>query len=129
MAIKMAQKIIIKGVSSQITLNIINTNNSKNKYDMLKRIFSEVGQEIVYLVLQEILNYPRIHKLKRYIKPEVEIFAEIRLLCKRLKTRMIVGHDGFDTIAIVIILNTLYSDFEATIASILKTGNKIIKEI
>lgn len=42
---------------------------------------------------------------------------------------MTTGHDLFDKIAIIIILNTLYSNFEATMASILKTRNKSIEKI
>ena len=35
----------------------------------------------------------------------------------------------FDTIAIVIILDTLHSNFEATTVSIFETGDKIINKI
>lgn len=37
--------------------------------------------------------------------------------------------DLFDIIAIVIILDTLYNNFESTITSMFETGNKTIKEI
>lgn len=42
---------------------------------------------------------------------------------------MIVGYNPFDIIAIIIILNTLYNDFETIIAIILEIGNKTIKKI
>ena len=42
---------------------------------------------------------------------------------------MIVKCDPFDTIVIVIILDTLYRDFKTIIVSILETGVKTIKEI
>lgn len=42
---------------------------------------------------------------------------------------MIARHNPFDTIAIVIFFDTLHSNFEATTASILKTGDKTIKDI
>ena len=129
MAIGMAQKIIIEGVSSQIAFNIMDIDNPKDMWDTLKRICSEVGQGAVYSVLQEILNYPRIHKPKGYDKPVVEIFAEVRFLCKRLKAAITAGRDPFDTIAIVIIPDTLHSDFEATTASMLETGDKAIEEL
>ncbi len=37
--------------------------------------------------------------------------------------------DLWDTIAIVIILDTLYDDFETTITSLLESGDKIINQI
>lgn len=51
MAIDIDQKIIIEGVSSQITFNIIDINNPKDMWNILKKICSEVGQGVVYSVL------------------------------------------------------------------------------
>lgn len=51
MIIGIAQKIIIKGVSSQITFNIMDIDNQKEMWDILKRICLDVGQRVVYLVL------------------------------------------------------------------------------
>ena len=42
---------------------------------------------------------------------------------------MIAGRNLFDTIAIITIFDTLHTDFKATIASMLETGNKTIEEI
>lgn len=42
---------------------------------------------------------------------------------------MIVGYDLFNIITIIIIINTLYSNFEIIIASILTTRIKTIKKI
>lgn len=89
----------------------------------------EVGQRVVYLVLQEILNYHCIYKPKGYDKPVVEIFAEVHFFYKPLKVIMTVRCHLFDTIAIVIIFNTLYSNFKVTIASILEIEDKTIEEI
>lgn len=51
MTIEIAQKIITEDVSSQIAFNIMDINNPKDMQDTLKKICSEVGQVIVYLVL------------------------------------------------------------------------------
>lgn len=59
----------------------------------------------------------------------VEIFAEVQYLCKRLKAVMTKGRDPFETMAIVIALDTLYNDYDTTTASMLETGNKSIDEI
>lgn len=85
---------------------------------MLKRICSEVGQGVMYLVLQKILNYSHIHKLKGYDKPEVEIFAEVCFFCKQQKAAITTNYDSFDIITIVIILDILHSDFKVIIANI-----------
>ena len=42
---------------------------------------------------------------------------------------MIAGRNLFNTIAIITILNILHTNFEATIASMLETGDKTIEEI
>lgn len=42
---------------------------------------------------------------------------------------MTMGYNLFDTIAIVIIFDTLHSDFEAITAGMLETKDKTIKEI
>ena len=59
----------------------------------------------------------------------VEIFAEVRYLCKRLKAAMTEGRDPFETMAIVIALDTLHDDYDTTTASMLETENKSINEI
>lgn len=57
-------------------------NNPKEIWDTLKRICSEVGQEVVYLVLQKIFNYVCIHKPKRDYESAIEIFAEVHFFYK-----------------------------------------------
>lgn len=129
MTIKIVWKIIIEGVSSLINFNIIDINNLKEIWDTLKKICSKVSQRVVYSVLQEIFNYPRIHKPKKYNKSVVEIFAEVYFFYKWLKVVMISRSNLFNIIVIVIFLDILYSDFEVTIANMLEIGDKIIKEI
>lgn len=55
--------------------------------------------------------------------------AEIHYFCKQLKVVIIIRHDFFNIIIIVIILHILYNNFEITIASMLKTRDKTIEEI
>lgn len=59
----------------------------------------------------------------------MKIFVKVHFFYKRLKVAIIVRRDLFDIIAIVIILDTLYNNFESTITSMFETGNKTIKEI
>lgn len=60
----------------------MNIDNLKEIWDILKKICSEVGQRVVYLVLQKIFNQPHIQKSKRYDKYIIEIFTEVRFLYK-----------------------------------------------
>ena len=129
MAVGIAQKIIREGVSDQIAFNIMDLKNPKEMWDKLKSICTEVGQGVVYSILQELLHYPKINKPKGYEKPVMQIFAEVRYLCKRLRTAMTPGRDLWDTIAIVIALDSLHEDFDTTTASLLETGDKTIDQI
>lgn len=101
----------------------------KEMWDKLKSICTKVDQGVVYLILQELLHYPKITKPKRYKKPVIQIFAEVKYLCKCLRSAMTPGRDLWDTIAIVIALDSLHEDFDTTTASLLETGDKIIDQI
>ncbi len=128
-AVGIAQRIITEGVSDQIAFNIIYLEDPKEMWDKLKSICTEIGQGVVYSILQELLNYPRINKPKGYNKPVMQIFTEVRYLCKRLRTAMTSGRDLWDTIAIVIALDTLHDGFDTTTASLLESGDKTIGQI
>lgn len=54
---------------------------------------------------------------------------EVKYLCKRLRTAITPERDLWDTITIVIILDSLHKDFNATTTSLLEIGNKTINEI
>lgn len=129
MAVGIVQRIIREGVSDQIAFNIMDLKDPKEMWDKLKSICTEIGQGVVYSILQELLNYPKINKPKGYDKPVMQIFAEVRYLCKRLRAAMTPGRDLWDTIAIVIALDTLHDDFDTTTASLLETGDKTIDHI
>lgn len=107
----------------------MNLKDPKEIWDKLKSICTEVGQRIVYSILQKLLYYPKITRPKGYEKPVMQIFAEVKYLCKRLYSAMTPRRDLWDTIAIVIALNSLQKDFDTTTASLLKTGDKTIDQI
>lgn len=129
MAVGIAQQIIREGVSDQIAFNIMDLKDPKEMWDKLKSICTEVGQGEVYSILQELLHYPKITKPKGYEKPVMQIFAEIKYLCKHLRTAMALGQDLWDVIAIVIALDSLHEDFDTTTASLLEAGDKTIDQI
>lgn len=129
MAVGIAQRIIREGVSDQIAFNIMDLKDPKEMWDKLKSICTEVGQGVVHSILQELLHYPKITRPKGYEKPVMQIFAEVKYLCKRLRTAMIPNRDLWDTIAIVIALDSLHEDFDTTTASLLEAGDKMIDQI
>ena len=101
----------------------------KEMWDKLKSICTKVDQGVVYSILQELLHYPKIIKPKGYKKPVMQIFAEVKYLCKRLRSAITSGQDLWDIIAIVIALDSLYKDFDTTTASLLETNDKTIDQI
>lgn len=101
MAIGIAQPIIRKCISDQMTMNIIDQKNPKKIWDQLKYICIEIGQRVIYFILQELLHYPKIIKSKKYKKPVMQIFAKIEYLCKYLHKAMILIRDPKDMIAII----------------------------
>ena len=129
MAVGIARRIILKGVSNQIAFNVMDLEDPKEMWDKLTSICTEIGQGVVYSILQELFNYPKINKPKEYDKPVMQIFAKVRYLCKCLQIAMTSGRDLWDTIAIVIALDTLYNNFNTTTASLLESGDKTIDQI
>ena len=124
-----ARQIILEGVSNQIAFNIMDLEDSKEMWDKLTSICTEIGQRVIYSIFWELLNYPKINKSKEYDKPIMQIFAEVRYLCKRLQTAMTPGQDLRDIIAIVIALDTLHDNFNTTTTSLLESENKTIDQI
>ena len=78
MAVGIAQRIIRKGVSDRIAFNIMDLKDPKEMWDKLKSICTEVDQEVVYSILQELLHYPKTTKPKGYKKPVMQIFTEVK---------------------------------------------------
>ena len=69
MAVGIAQKIIREGVSDQIAFNIMDLKDPKEMWEKLKSVYTEVGQRVVYSILQELFYYPSNNKPKGYDKP------------------------------------------------------------
>lgn len=128
-AIRTLTRIIKKGVNNDIFNNIINITDLKEMWEKLCAACSQVGQGVVYSILQELLNYPRNNKSKGFKKPVMNIFADVCFLIKRLRAAIIPKWDIWDIIAIVVALDSLHNNFETTTTSILEQGDKTIDEI
>ena len=128
MAVGIARQSILEDVSNQIAFNIINLEDPKELWDKVTNICTKIGQGVVYLIFQELLNYPKINKPKGYNKSVMKIFAEVKYLYQRVQTAMTLGRDFWDTIAIVIALDTLYNNFKTSTTSLLKSEDKMIDQ-
>ena len=84
-AIGTAGRIIREGLSDDLFNNIIDIDDPKEMWAKLKSVCSQVGQGVVYSILQELLNYPKINKPKGYEKSITSVFADVRILTKRLR--------------------------------------------
>lgn len=95
----------------------------------LKSTYTKVGQGIVYLIFQELFYYLAITQLKEYEKPMIKIFVKMKYFFKWLWLAMILNRNLWNKIAIVIILDSLYEDFDTITVSLLEIGNKTIYQI
>lgn len=129
MAIRTAIRIIKESVSNDIFNNLIDITNLKEMWEKLYSAYSQVSQGVVYLILQELLNYLHNTKPKRFEKSVISQFIDICFLVKLLQLTITLNHNIWDRILIIIALDFLYNDFETTINRILKSGDKLIDKI
>ena len=95
----------------------------------MKRVCFQVSQGVVYSILKELLNYPRIIKQLGYEKKVTTIFAEVKQLVQRLQFTVTEQRTIWDSITFVVTLDSLDDDFEMTTTPLLHSGNKNIEEI
>ena len=60
----------------------------------------------MYLILQELQNYPRSNKTKGFEMLVMSIFADVRFLIKQLQAAITLEQDIWDSIAIVVAFNS-----------------------
>lgn len=84
MAIKTATQIIKKSVSDNIFNNIIDIIDFKEMWEKFCPTCSQVSQSIIYSIFQELFNYPRTNKPKRFKKLVMSRFADVQFLVKQL---------------------------------------------
>lgn len=84
-------KIIKKRVHLNSYLNIINNKNLKPTWKTLERFSLQVGQEIVYLLLKQILYDLCKNKAKNYDQWAITIFGKVGIFIDRLQN-VILNH-------------------------------------
>lgn len=99
-------------------------------WDKLKSLCSETGLGVVYSILQELLTYPKINKPKGFNKSVTSVFVDVQFLCKRLRAAITPNKDIWDSIAIVVAIDSLRKDFDLVTAGLLgQGGDKAINKI
>ena len=124
-----ASKIIKQGVNSDLYTNIIGERDPHRSWETLQKVCSQVGQGVVYSILKELLNYPRVVKPLGYEKKATTILAEVKQLVQRLQSAVTEHYTIWDSITLVIVLDSLQDDFEMTTAPLLHSGDKDLEEI
>lgn len=127
--IAIASKIIKRGVSADFYINIIGGRNPQRSWETLRRVCLQVGQGVVYSILKELLNYPRVAKPLGYEKKATTIFAEVKQLVQRLQSAVTELRKIWESITLVVALDSLHDDFEMTTAPLLHSGDKDLEEI
>ena len=89
----------------------------------------QVRQGVVYFILKELLNYPRVAKPLGYEKKATTIFAKVKQLVQQLQSSVIEQKTIWESITLVVPLDLLYDDFKMTTAPLLYFGNKDHEEI
>ena len=124
-----ASKIIKQGVSADLYINIIGEKNPQRSWETLRRVCSQVGQGVVYSILKELLNYPRVAKPLGYEKKATTIFAKVKQLVQRLQSAVTEQRTIWESITLVVALDSPHDNFEMTTAPLLYSGNKDLEEI
>lgn len=89
----------------------------------------QVRQGVVYSILKELLNYPRVAKPLGYEKKATTIFAQIKQLVQCLQLVVTEQKTIWENITLVVAFDSLHDDFEMTTALLLYFGNKDLEEI
>lgn len=76
-AIGIVTQIIKEGISNNIFNNIIDITDPKEMWEKLRIACFQIGQRVIYSILQELLNYSYTNKPKRFEKSVISRFADV----------------------------------------------------
>lgn len=124
-----ALRIIKQGVGPDLYDKIMDEESPKNVWATLERVSIQVGQAVIFSLVRELLNYPRLNKQQGFEKPTFQIFGEVKQIMRRLQAAVKDEQTLLDSIALVVALDSLHDDFDSVIFMILCAGDKNIDEI
>lgn len=95
----------------------------------MQKVYSQVSQNIVHLILKKLLNYPCIVKPLGYKKRTTTIFGEVKQLVQCLQFAVTKYPTIWNSLTPIVTLDLLYDEFKMTIVPLLYSGNKNIEKI
>lgn len=125
----MALRIIKQGVGPDLYDKILDEDSPKNAWATLERASTQVGQAVIFSLVRELINYPRLNKQQGFEKQTFQIFGEVKQIMRRLQAAIKDEQTLLDSIALVVVLDSLHDDFDPVIFRILCAGDKSIDEI
>ena len=122
--------IIKSDVSNALFLRIENDNDPETCWNTLRETSSQTGQDVVYALLSEAVQYPATRKVEGLTgKPFINHrLAEITSIIDRLLAAVEEGHDVWDDVKLVLLLESLPPEFDQRKAYILANQNITLKE-
>lgn len=96
---------------------------------MLCHVGLQVGQRVVYSILKELLNYPRVAKPLDYKKKATTLFPKVKQLVQHLQSEVMEEKTIWKCITLVVALDLLHNDFKMKTAPRLYSGDKYLKQI
>ena len=122
-------KIIKQRVNGKLHINIIRERNPQRSWKKLCRVCSQIGQGVVYFILKELLNYPWVSKSLGYKKKANTIFAEVKQLVQWLQSAVTKYRTIWESLILVLALDSLHDNFEITTACLMHFGDKNLEKI
>ena len=113
-----ALRIILESIDDNLFCMIEGIDGIAEIWDKLRTTCSQVGQGVVYTILNELFRYTAANKAKGYTKSVNTIFEDVESLIKRLKSAVQEDRDIWDDIHIVIALGALASEYDINKAHI-----------
>lgn len=125
-----AALIIKSDVSDALFLRIENDNDPSTCWNTLRETSSQTGQDVVYALLSEAVQYPATKKAEGLTgKPIVNHrLAEITSIVDRLLAAVEEGQNIWDDVKLVLLLESLPPEFDQRKAYILANQNITLRE-
>ncbi|SLM41300.1 hypothetical protein LPUS_12262 [Lasallia pustulata] len=107
-----ALRIILETVDDNLFRTIDGIEEIAEIWNKLKTTCSQVGQGVVYAILNELFGYASANKSKGYTKSVNTIFGDVGSLIKRLKSAVREDRDIWDDIHIIVALGALSPEYD-----------------
>ena len=124
-----ALRIILETIDNNLFCTIDGIKEIKEIWNKLKITCLQVGQVVIYTILNELFRYAAANKVKGYPKSVNAIFGDVRSLIKRLKAAIREDRDIWDDIHIIIALGALPLEYDINKAHITTLKEMQVQEV